>query len=379
VQNLRTGARHSLDLRGTAPRFVPPDRLVFNRGRQLFSVGFDPVALRVTGAPTAVLDDVASVWNTGAVSYDISAGGTLVFPGVADAGGLGMAVAAGGGERALPVARRGYTAPIVASSGRFVAVEVVEESDDIWVIDLQGGTPQRLTFNDEEDETPVWSPDDRWVAYASTRESSRQILRRRADGGGSEEVLWKGQEHIHVHDWTPDGRYLLTGDATDNTRSPLGLLDLHASPPAMRPIMGGPVAVRSAHLTRDGRWIAYASAESESGEVYVQDFPRLTARWQVSQGGGLNPMWTGDGRALYYRRGATLYRVPVTPAGTALRFGSAVEVVAALPAVKGSHRAFAVLPEGDALVLAGTANDRGTYLNLFQGWTSAIVRGAAAR
>ena len=209
VQNMRTGERRALGLDGTSPRFVPPDRLIFNRDNRLFVVPLDPRSLTIAGAPTAVLDNLTNLWNTGAAQYDISRSGTLLFAPPDNTTGVHMTrIGSRAGEEPLPAALRSYTAPVISSDGRFAAVEIVDEADDIWVVNLQTGTPQRLTFNADEDETPVWSPDNVWIAYASTRSGSRQILRRRADGGGSEETLWTGSEHVHVHDWTPDGRYL---------------------------------------------------------------------------------------------------------------------------------------------------------------------------
>ena len=370
VQNVRTGERRALDLQGTSPRFIPPNRLTFNRDNRLFVVAFDPRSLTVNGAPTAVLENVTNLWNTGAAQYDISLSGTLVFPAPDNTTGVNMArVGSRAGEDALPAAQRSYTAPIISSDGRYAAVEIVDDADDIWVVSLETGAPQRLTFNADEDETPVWSPDNVWVAYASTRGGSRQILRRRADGGGSEEMLWKGTEHTHVNDWTPDGRSLLISGVSDTKGEGLSLLDITSTPPAVRSLMPGRTLIRSAQLSRDGRWIVYASAESGRDEIYVQDFPQLASRWQVSQNGGLNPLWTNDGKALYYRRGATLYRVPVEQAGTALKFGMATEIYTALPAVKGDHRAFGVFPNGDALVLKGSSGGRSDHLNLFQNWT----------
>jgi Tol biopolymer transport system component len=370
VQNVRTGERRALDLQGTFPRFIAPKRLIFNRDNRLFFVGFDPQSLTVTGAPTAVLENVTNLWNTGAAQYDISRSGTLLFPAPDNTTGVNMArIGSHAGEEALPVAKRGYTAPVISSNGRYAAVEIVDDADDIWVVNLETGAPQRLTFNTDEDETPVWSPDNVWVAYASTRGGSRQILRRRADGGGSEETLWKGTEHTHVNDWTPDGRSLLISGVSDNKGQGLSLLDLGSTPPAVRSFMPGRTLIRSAHLSRDGRWIVYASGESGRDEIYVQDFPQLASRWQVSQNGGLNPLWTTDSKALYYRRGATLYRVPVEQVGMALKFGVATQISTALPALKGDHRPFGVFPNGDALVLKGASGDRSDHLNLFQHWT----------
>jgi len=48
----------------------------------------------------------------------------------------------------------------------------------------------------------------------------------------------------------------------------------------------------------DGRWLAYASNESETWEVYVRPFPGPGGRWQISTGGGTFPLWSRDGREL---------------------------------------------------------------------------------
>lgn len=148
VQNLRTGERRTLDLQGTSPRFIPPNRLIFNRDNRLFVVAFDPRTLTVSGAPTAVLENVTNLWNTGAAQYDISRSGTLLFPAPDNTTGVTMArVGSHAGEDALPAARRSYTAPVISSDGRYAAVEVVDDADDIWVVNLETGAPQRLTFN----------------------------------------------------------------------------------------------------------------------------------------------------------------------------------------------------------------------------------------
>ena len=218
-------------------------------------------------------------------------------------------------------------------------MEDYDTADDIWVIDLQTGAPQRLTFSENEDETPVWSPDGVWVAYASDRSEGRQILRRRADGGGAEEILWTGKTHLHVDDWTPDGRYLVTSGIEE---SGLALLDLTAKPPALRPLMTGKHGITSAKVSTDGRWIAYTVGRiRRRGDLRAG----LSAARRTLAGvadGGVNPMWAPDGRAIFYNRGATLYRVPVQPTAGALSFSPAAAIFTSLTGVKGNHRSWTV-------------------------------------
>jgi serine/threonine-protein kinase len=55
-------------------------------------------------------------------------------------------------------------------------------------------------------------------------------------------------------------------------------------------------------VSPDGRWMAYQSDESGRGEIYVRPFPEVNkGRWQVSTHGGNSPLWSPDGRELFYR------------------------------------------------------------------------------
>jgi hypothetical protein len=58
--------------------------------------------------------------------------------------------------------------------------------------------------------------------------------------------------------------------------------------------------VRNAQFSPDGRWIAYASNETGSMEIYVSPFPSANGKWQVSSAGGQEPRWRQDGKELFY-------------------------------------------------------------------------------
>ena len=78
--------------------------------------------------------------------------------------------------------------PRVSPGGRRIAVHVFEEGRDNWVLDLRSGAFTRLTFDPGEDETPVWSPDGKWIFWTSTRENvNRAMYRKAADGSGAEQ------------------------------------------------------------------------------------------------------------------------------------------------------------------------------------------------
>ena len=56
----------------------------------------------------------------------------------------------------------------------------------------------------------------------------------------------------------------------------------------------------SAKLSPDGKWLAYVSDESKRKEVYVVTFPKLGGKWSVSLNGGDLPVWSRDGKELYF-------------------------------------------------------------------------------
>ena len=67
-----------------------------------------------------------------------------------------------------------------------------------------------------------------------------------------------------------------------------------------------------ARFSPNGRWLAYASNESGRGEIYVRPFPGPGATSQVSTAGGSEPVWSRDGRELFYRSGDAVMAVPVS-------------------------------------------------------------------
>jgi hypothetical protein len=58
--------------------------------------------------------------------------------------------------------------------------------------------------------------------------------------------------------------------------------------------------LRQIQFSPDGRFFAYASGESGQNEVYLRRFPPTSERWQVSQGGGVEPYWLRDGKEFFY-------------------------------------------------------------------------------
>jgi hypothetical protein len=64
-------------------------------------------------------------------------------------------------------------------------------------------------------------------------------------------------------------------------------------------------------LSPNERWLAYVSDESGRYEVYVRSWPEGTSRMLISARGGTDPVWSSNGRELFYRNGEAMMAVPV--------------------------------------------------------------------
>jgi serine/threonine-protein kinase len=313
VLSLKTGQRHDL-IEGTDPQYSPSGHLVFARGGTLFAAPFDLKSLSLTGPAISVLEGVMVLSPFAMAQFGLSAGGALVYaPGSAPRHTLVMVDRRGKAEP-LSFGQRGWEEPRLSPDGKRIAVCLREGDPDLWILDLARGTVVRLTFEAGEDETPAWSPDGRQVTYKGGGGGGRApgIYRRFADGTGAEERLLESEQHVHAGSWSPDGRilaYTVYHSATSG--------DIWVSTPGAKeerhPWLQTPFNERAARFSPDGRYLLYVSNESGRDEIYVQPFPGPGGKWQISIAGGTEPVWSRDGREIFYRTGDQMMAARVAP------------------------------------------------------------------
>ena len=191
---------------------------------------------------------------------------------------------------------------------------------DLWVYDLTGKPPVKLTFNASND-LPLWTRDGKRLLYAHNAPPPQRLMSVAADNPGDTPVPASPEGHYHPHGWSHDGSELV---AVINSYSPtrwdlMGLRDFGKEPP--RPLLRTAAAdgEAGAQLSPDGRWLACASNISGSREVWVQPYPGPGQPRRVSTNGGTDPQWARNGRELYYieQSGANkLMAVPVLKTAT---------------------------------------------------------------
>jgi len=243
--------------------------------------------------------------SSGVAMYGVSANGTLIylpFGAYISKRQLVWVDRKGTVENVAAPANE-FDQPSLSADGKKIAVHLPGGNDDIWTFDLLRGTLTRLTFQIGEDEAPLWTPDGRRVIYASsTGNEPRAIYWKNGDGSGAEERLVAVGNHTHLSSISPDGKLLVLTNYETESRGDIWLVSLEANHEA-KPFLKTPFNEREGKISPDGRWIAYASDESGSDEVYVQALGGAGGKWQISTEGGFAPLWARSGSELFYRNG----------------------------------------------------------------------------
>jgi hypothetical protein len=316
VLNLRTGEQRVLLEGGSNPRYAPTSLLIYARGGSLFAVPFDPERLQLKGTPSPVLESIS--WNsfTGFADYSFSESGDLVYvPGGAEEQKTTMLwVDRKGKAEAIAAPPRAYFNPSISPDGRRVAMTIEggsEDNWDIWVYDLARGTLTKLTYGSLNN-AAAWTPDGKRVAFRNRKQSGENgIFWAPGDGSGPPELLLATGGPVTPSSWLPDGSALLLYGLMPGQLG-MWVLPIQRAPAdsARTPeaIVKGAV---NPQVSPDGRWLAYQSAESGVGQVYVQPFPSLVGKWQISTEGGNSPRWARNGRELFYRNGQKMMAVDI--------------------------------------------------------------------
>ncbi len=345
VELIGSGVHRTLVEQGTFGRYLTSGHLLYvsNEG-SVFAAAFDPVRGALLGTPQQVLADVYVASWGGAALLAVAENGTLAFePGSPAPPQVVRAVDRSGRDLGA-IVPAGYLDGIrLSPDGRQIAANVRAPSkNDIWLFGPQG-EPERLTFDEAEDEFPVWSPDGSAIAYTSSLASQARRLQIRAVAAGTRPrrvLTWP--RHLHLTSWSRDGRWLAGYDFSSGKGQDVWAIAADGSDSI--PVAAGPASETEPDFSPDGRWVAYQSDESGRTEIFVISFPDLAVKRQISINGGRLPRWDPRGGGLYYLEGDHLTAVSISPS-SGLRTGTG-EVL-----FQTAARVFDVAPDGRRFVL----------------------------
>jgi eukaryotic-like serine/threonine-protein kinase len=303
--SLATGQRRVIVESGTFPLYAPSGHLVFFRDGALLGAPFDVDRMEVTGPVVRVLENLAVGTTMDAPFAALSNAGLLAYA-PSDAGTTRLVwVSRQGVEQPITDTARRYQYPRLAPDGRRT---VVAAAGDLWIQDNARATFTRLTSEQTVGNAfPVWTPDGTRVLFRTLT----GMYWTAADGSGRPQPIAGSLSGDLPCAVSPDGDTLAFMRQNAQTSRDIYVLSLRGQS-APRPVVNTPAYDGGAQFSRDGHWMAYASDESGQMQVYIRPFPGPDKRWPVSTHGGTQPLWSRDGKEIFYRVGNKIMVVDVS-------------------------------------------------------------------
>jgi serine/threonine-protein kinase len=250
--------------------------------------------------------------NTGVAEFKISGRGDLAYiSGPAEGGNRTLVwVDRSGKAEPLPLPPASYLYPRLSPDGQSLAVEIEGPNHDFYIYDFARSVLSKMT-TDGLSHDPVWTPDSTRLAFRSWQGGGMTLWWMPVDRSWNAVRLDpKGTRQSPVS-FSPDGKYLTFDQKDQQTQDDAWVLPIGKAPDA-RPIAKSPRDEGSAKFSPDGKWIAYSSTETGRPQIFVQPFPGLGPKLQISNDGGTDPVWRRSGGELYYRSGNKMMVVSVT-------------------------------------------------------------------
>ena len=316
VQSLGASDRKVILRGGSDARYIAATgHLVYALGGTLLAVPFDPARRELHGGPIPVVEQIArsaiGSLQSSVAQFAVSATGSVAYipgTGTATAAPKNLAlVERSGAVHLLDLPPQPFVHPRLSPDGTQLVVATDDTKEAIiWVYDLKaGGSLRRLTFGGQN-QFPIWSPDGRYITFQSDREGDAGIFRQRADGSGGAERLTKaepGAQH-QPEGWSPDGM-TLSFDMVRGANQGIWTMSM-AGDRKPREFVDTPTGTeKHSAFSPNGRWVAYMATAilGNAQQVYVQPFPANGAKYQISsEEGGRTPLWSRDGRQLFYHQ-----------------------------------------------------------------------------
>ena len=302
VYDAQTGQSRKL-LRGSQAQYVQSGHLLYVAGGSIWGVRFDLATLQVSGDPVPLIERVRVAVQTGAADYEVSRSGVLTYVTAGPPPKRSLAwVDRQGREERIAAPPRAYALPRLSPDGTRVALDIRDQDNDIWILNLAGAGPLRqLTYGPSSETNPLWIDNNR-LAFTSNRSGRLAVYTQAADGSGTAQPLSQSGNPRFATTVTHD-RKAVVGHQDGPSVFDVVVFPIPkpGEPPSEgRAIVNSQSFEFNADLSPNGRYLAYQSNASGPFQIVVNPFPLIeSGRWPVGQGS--TPLWSRDGTELFFR------------------------------------------------------------------------------
>ena len=360
--------------------------LLMVREGKLWAQPFDPQGLRVTGEPFLVTDGVRWAFDRRAADFSVAQNGMLIFLSTAGSGQRLVWFDREGREQGVAIPdignpTSGLMAGTLSPQGDRVAVARARgNGSDIWIYNLKTALGTRLTFTDDFNESPVWSPDGKSVVFTRNLLDHYELRLKSVSGAGEEQVLVKTPGNTIASAWSHDGRYIFYGaDVFAQSGKTQGLaLDVDSKDHHVTIAVPSAGNVFAGFFSPDDKWLAFISDESGRFELYATTFPAHAGKWQLSTGGvdaAVGALWVGKApqtEVIFRDMQSHLVTVPVHVEGTSLSQGAPTVLLGGRALA--SSRFIDVTHDGARILVGLPQENASTPLTLLLNWTESLKR-----
>ncbi len=299
VQSLVNGERKTLVEGAGFPRYAASGHLVYESGLTTMAAPFDKDTLTITG-PAVRIEGVRRA--------RFSRQGTLAWlPSVPQPERMLLWVDREGNETPVTDARKNFFGPRVSPDGKRLAFWIGGPDSHVWILDLQRDAMDQLTNKTwRSNWWCSWCPDGSRIVFTSPRSEKNpeaaNLHWKTVDGSGPVEQLTQGTFIDNPISWTHDGKSIIF-QRSYHPETGWDVMLLSLDDRKLQPLLNSPANELRGELSPDGRWLAYVSTEAGTPGVFVQAFQNPQLKWRISPTAisAADPLWSPDGRELFYR------------------------------------------------------------------------------
>ena len=311
-----SGVRRLIMDAASMPLYSPTGHLLFHRDGAVLAAPFDVGSLRATAEAAIVFPPGKIRLAGGNPMMALSNNGTLVYaPSQTGLTNL-VRVTRSGVVTRLSESARPWSHPRVSPDGTRVVLE--HAADSLWLQDLSRDARTPLTAGRLPGlGFPIWERDGRHVVFRLFDE----LWRVDAGGSGRSLRIPGAQPGDIPTALSPDGDTLVLLRTQSGSGGDVYALSMKGAWPP-RPLVQTPGYDGGGDFSPDGRWLAYASTDSGSAQIYLAPYPAMDRKWPVSTRGGTQARWSRNGREIFYRDGNRMMTVEVDASGSDVRLSS---------------------------------------------------------